>query len=306
MTPNAAQVAGVGPPSPSSVAGVLAEFAPAKINLTLQIKGRRADGYHELESLVCFADFGDTLEFTPGSAFSSNVEGPFAGALEGGGNLVERAARDFASAYGVEAGGAFHLTKRIPVAAGLGGGSADAAAALRLLARHYGKPEDLAALIPLVRALGADIPCCLFSRAALMAGIGEKLHPLPALAPMPALLVNPMAPLATRDVFRLLAAGSLRAAPGAVVLPDLKSGADLVAYAAERSNDLEGPACRLLPVIGDMLSALRALPGCLLARLSGSGPTCYGLFASIDEACSAADRLSADYPGWWVRPVTLR
>jgi 4-diphosphocytidyl-2-C-methyl-D-erythritol kinase len=187
--------------APASRRASLAEFAAAKINLTLEIKGRRADGYHELESLVMFADFGDRLRLRPGGPLSVTTGGPFAAAL-GGDNLVERAAKAYAAAFGCEADGAFHLVKALPVAAGLGGGSADAAAALRLLMRRHGAPEDLAALLPVAREIGADVPCCLYSQAALMTGIGERLHMLGAVPPIPALLINPLQPLATRDVFR--------------------------------------------------------------------------------------------------------
>jgi 4-diphosphocytidyl-2-C-methyl-D-erythritol kinase len=281
-------------------------FAAAKVNLTLEVKGKRSDSYHELVGLVCFADFGDTLEFRPGDQpFSLSVEGSFADALTGGVNLVERAASAFASAFGVPASDSFRLVKRIPVAAGLGGGSADAAAALRLLAEHHGEPGELAELIPLARSLGADVPCCLFSRAALMSGVGDRLQLLPAVEPIPALLLNPMLPLATREVFGALAAGPLGQMPEPAPLPPLRSAAEILAYAAASANDLEAPACRLLPVIGDMLSALRVLPGALLVRLSGSGPTCFALFAEFDEAQHAAERVRRERPQWWVQPVML-
>lgn len=305
MRLKAAQAAGGASPLRRFDAGLLAEFAPAKINLTLEIKGRRGDGYHEIESLVCFADFGDRLEFSPDRSLSLSIEEPFASGLGSGTNLVERAVHDFAAAYGTAAAGAFHLVKRIPVAAGLGGGSADAAATLRLLAKHHGRPEKLAALIPLARGIGADVPCCLFSRAALMTGVGETLHPLPEFAPIPAILLNPMLPLATRDVFRALAAGPLRAAPETPVLPRLAGLADVVAYTAARSNDLEGAARQLLPVIGDMLAMLEALPGSLMSRLSGSGPTCFGVFAKPDEAEDAAARVVHEHPEWWAQSVML-
>jgi 4-diphosphocytidyl-2-C-methyl-D-erythritol kinase len=281
----------------------LAELARAKVNLTLEIKGRRADGYHELESLVLFADFGDELRFRPQEPFSLTIDGPFGKGLETGGNLVERAALGFAAQYLARASGAFSLTKRIPVAAGLGGGSADAAAALRLLAHFHGVPEDRAALAPLARTLGADVPCCLYSRAAVMTGIGERLHPLGSIAPVPALLVNPRLSLSTADVFRALAAPPLAAPPPA--LPRFSSLAEIVDYARARRNDLEPPARQLLPAIGEVLAALEAVPGALLARLSGSGPTCYALFASEEETGEAAQRVLRDHPGWWAQPVTL-
>jgi 4-diphosphocytidyl-2-C-methyl-D-erythritol kinase len=291
--------------APGSRRASLAEFAAAKVNLTLEIKGRRADGYHELESLVMFADFGDRLHLRPGGSLSVTVDGPFAAALGDGDNLVERAAKAYAAAFGGEAGGAFHLVKTLPVAAGLGGGSADAAAALRLLMRCYGAPEDLAALLPVAREIGADVPCCLYSQAAFMTGIGERLHRLDALPPIPALLINPLQPLATRDVFRELGAAPLAEADGPLTAPHFKTVADLLHYARGRRNDLEPPALRLLPVIADVLAALTAAPGALLCRLSGSGPTCFALFAEMGEAEAAAAVIAGGHPQWWVQPVRL-
>ncbi|WP_280950387.1 MULTISPECIES: 4-(cytidine 5'-diphospho)-2-C-methyl-D-erythritol kinase [Rhodomicrobium] len=282
-----------------------AELAPAKINLTLEIRGRRPDGYHELESLVLFADFGDRLEYRAGGPFSLDIEGPFAAGLDGEGNLVERAALALWRSRGDEPAGRFRLVKSLPVAAGLGGGSADAAAVFRLLAAK-GARGKLDALVPLAGQIGADVPCCLLSRAAIMTGIGERLHPLAPIEPVPAVLVNPMLPLATRDVFRVLSAEPLSKAPlTAPVLPKISSLADLLAYARGRGNDLEIPARRLLPVIGDVLTALAGARGALLARLSGSGPTCYALFATQAEATAAATAITDAHPGWWVQPVNL-
>jgi 4-diphosphocytidyl-2-C-methyl-D-erythritol kinase len=291
--------------APASRRASLAEFAAAKVNLTLEIKGRRPDDYHELESLVMFADFGDRLQFRPGGSLSFAVDGPFAAALGDGDNLVEHAAKSYAAAFGGEAGGAFHLVKTLPVAAGLGGGSADAAAALRLLMRCHGVPEDLAALLTVARELGGDVPCCLYSEAALMTGIGEELHRLVALPPIPALLVNPLQPLATRDVFRELAAAPLAEADVPPAVPHFETVADLVGYVQARRNDLEPPALRLLPDIAEVLAALSAAPGARLCRLSGSGPTCFALFAEMAEAEGAAAIIAAGNPQWWVQPVHL-
>ncbi len=282
------------------------ELARAKVNLTLEIRGKRADGYHELESLVLFADFGDRLEYRVGGPFSLSIEGPFALGLDRGGNLVERAALAYAQQHrGGEPSGAFRLIKNIPVAAGLGGGSADAAAAFRLLAAAQGAADSLEAMIPAAHSIGADVPCCLLSNAAIMTGIGEVLHPLAPIAPLPAVLVNPMLPLATRDVFAALEAAPLTEAPPAPDLPKFAGIADTVAYARKRANHLESPARRLLPVIGDILAVLDAAPGALLARLSGSGPTCYGIFSNRDDANAAAASIGQEYPGWWVQPVNL-
>ena len=281
----------------------LAELAPAKVNLTLEIKGKRPDSYHELESLVLFADFGDLVEYQPGGAFSLSVTGPFAAALQGD-NLLERAVRLYAELSGSEPGGAFHLAKHIPVAAGLGGGSADAAAAFRILAAR-GKPMERLALLAAASRIGADVPCCLAASAAIMTGIGDKLHLLARLAPVPAVLVNPMMPLSTSDVFSELGAAALVATPVPPAIPKFAGAADLAAYAKARGNDLEAPARRLLPVIGDILTVLDAAPGALLSRLSGSGPTCFALFANMANALAAADALRQEHPRWWVKAVSL-
>jgi 4-diphosphocytidyl-2-C-methyl-D-erythritol kinase len=282
----------------------LAALASAKVNLTLEIKGRRPDGYHELRSLVLFADYGDRLSIEAADEWSFAVEGPFASAIEGG-NLVERAAQDFAESFGIGLRFACRLAKNLPVAAGLGGGSSDAAAMLRLLREHFGRPADTDALIPLAARLGADVPCCLLGRAALMTGIGERLAPLPPVPAIPAILANPMRPLATRDVFRALAARPLATGLAADASPDLPSPDALLAFAGASRNDLQPPAVALMPVIGEVLATLQALPGARLARLSGSGPTCFALFGTPAEASAAAETLAVRHPAWWVRAVSL-
>jgi 4-diphosphocytidyl-2-C-methyl-D-erythritol kinase len=279
-------------------------LAPAKVNLTLEIKGRRADGYHELSSLVLFAGCGDTLSLTPANDWSLTTAGPFAGAIDGG-NLVERAARDFADRFGVELRLACQLTKNLPVAAGLGGGSSDAAAMLRLLRECFGIPLNPDELMPLALRLGADVPACLLGRAVLMTGIGERLAPLPPVAPIPAILVNPMQPLATRDVFRALEAPPLDPGLDARVTPELPAPDALLAHSRNSGNDLEPAAIALMPVIGEVLTALRRLPGVQLARLSGSGPTCFALFGTSAEASTAAETLASTHAEWWIRPVAL-
>jgi 4-diphosphocytidyl-2-C-methyl-D-erythritol kinase len=279
-------------------------LAPAKVNLTLEIKGRRSDGYHELSSLVLFADCGDTLSLAPADRWSLTTEGPFAGAIDGG-NLAERAAGDFADRFGVELRLACRLTKNLPVAAGLGGGSSDAAAMLRLLREYFGVPLKLGELMPLASGLGADVPSCLLGRAVLMTGIGEKLAPLPPIAPIPALLVNPMRPLATREVFRALRAGPLDHRFAPEVTPELPAPDALLAYSRASRNDLEPPAIALMPVIGEVLASLRSLPGVRLARLSGSGPTCFALFGTAAEATAGAETLASTHAEWWIRPISL-
>jgi 4-diphosphocytidyl-2-C-methyl-D-erythritol kinase len=279
------------------------ELARAKVNLTLEVRGRRVDGYHELESLVLFADFGDILEYRPARTFSLEIAGPFAAVLQGP-NLIDRAVYVYTEVTGTSIQGSFRLVKHLPVAAGLGGGSADAAAALRILIAISGAP-DPEALTAAAARIGADIPCCLASHTAIISGIGENLHPVACRLAVPAVLVNPLLPLATRDVFRELAAPPLAASRGPLSIPGFASVTEIAAYAKARGNDLEAPARRMLPAIGDILAALRASPGSLLSRMSGSGPTCFALFADAADALAAADAIALEHPGWWVKAVAL-
>ncbi len=288
-----------------AAAPVLTSLARAKVNLTLEIKGKRGDSYHELESLVLFADFGDLLEYRSGADPSLQIEGPFAEELRSGVNLIEKAAEAYEGAFGVSVSGAFRLIKTLPVAAGIGGGSADAAAALRLLQAANGAPADISELVAPAQLIGADVPCCLYARALVMSGIGERLHILPPMAPIPAILVNPLRPLSTRDVFHTLDAGPLPDQPSRIVYPSFASADELFAYALTRGNDLETPAKRLLPEVEEVLSTLSAAPGVRLARLSGSGPTCFAMFAGAADAQSAAQKLMNERPDWWTRPVML-
>lgn len=287
--------------------GEIAVFAPAKINLWLHVLGRRPDGYHLLDSLVAFAEIGDTLTAAPADGFSLVLDGRFAASLPvGDENLVLRAARLLAAETGTRAGVRFVLTKRLPVASGLGGGSADAAAALRALARLWRLDLDAGVLAALALRLGADVPVCLAGHAAFVGGIGEAIEPAPALPKAPLLLVNPGMGLATAAVFRARADGGAafgEAAPRWISAP--ADAAALAASLAGTSNDLTDAACRLAPAIRDVLSALAALPGCLLARMSGSGATCFGLFASMQAAEAGAAALSAARPGWWIAPTAL-
>jgi 4-diphosphocytidyl-2-C-methyl-D-erythritol kinase len=284
-----------------------AGFAPAKVNLTLHILGRRADGYHELESLVVFADVGDRLTFTPGGALALEVSGPTSHAAGAGDdNLVLKAARALGARVASLTLGRFTLDKQLPVAAGLGGGSSDAAAALRLLARANGLASDDARLYAAARATGADVPVCLDPRARMMRGVGEILSQPMALPDLPAVLINPGVAVATRDVFAALAAPALSGPPPREEFFTIETdAASLVALLQARRNDLESPAVGLQPVIADVLQALRASPGCLLMRMSGSGATCFGLFGSIQAAESAAQTLAAAHPSWWVRATVF-
>lgn len=284
--------------------------APAKVNLTLHVLGRRAsDGYHALESLVAFAATGDTLALDPDRPLGLAVEGPTAGpAGPLGDNLVLRAARRLAEAVPGLRLGAFRLVKRLPVAAGIGGGSSDAAAALRLLARLNGLVPDHPAVVEAARATGADVPVCLVTRARMMRGAGEAVGPALALPALPALLLNPGVPVETAPVFRALALKPGDRHPGAPH-PALASGLDraaLLAALIPARNDLEAPALSLAPVIGAALARLRAAPGCRLARMSGSGATTFALFDTLAEARRAAAAIARAEPGWWVRATVLR
>lgn len=304
----------------------IVELARAKVNLTLKVLGKRSDGYHELRSIVVFADFGDTLTFAPGGPLHLETVGPFAQAVDGE-NLVLKAARALEAAGFPLSHGALRLEKRIPVAAGLGGGSADAAACLRALFHAAGcrmGEQGLTGpcsgltselLVKLAAGVGADVPVCLFGKTSVMTGVGEKLTLMAGAPSLPAVLVNPGVKLSTRDVFAELNAPALiegRLEGDDSVSPyardDCAFPGDLPQFIeclAVSGNDLEGPARRLAPVIGEVFGALKERPGCLLARLSGSGPTCFGIFSSEVLAQSAALDIAAARPQWWTKAVML-
>jgi 4-diphosphocytidyl-2-C-methyl-D-erythritol kinase len=283
----------------------LRDTAKAKLNLTLEVLGRRADGYHELRSLVGFTALGDRLELEPGSDFSLVVEGPFAGTLAGD-NLVMAAAKAAKTEAPDIALGRFRLTKDLPVAAGLGGGSADAAAALRLIAKANPGALSDGALWQMAGRLGSDVTACLGSRPALMTGRGENVTAVHTMSSCGVVLTNPGVPLVTASVYAALNAPPIAVNPPNDAVPDLSGSFErLIAYAAPRGNDLEAAAIGLAPVIGEVLAALKRLAGARLARLAGSGPTCFALFATADEARSGAALLAAMHPGWWVRATRL-
>lgn len=288
---------------------MLSTRAPAKINLTLHVLGRRADGYHELESLVAFSGAGDTLSLAPGEPLSLQIAGPTATAAGAGDdNLVLRAARHLAERIEGLTLGRFVLDKRLPVAAGIGGGSSDAAAALRLLARANGLDIDDPRLLDAARATGADVPVCVAGRARMMRGAGETLGPLLRLPLLPAVLINPGVPVETRPVFARLGLQPGETVGGAAH-PAIDGGATAEALLAalERGrNDLEDPACLQAPAIVDVLAVLRAARGCRLARMSGSGATCFAIFATPRAAAKAAHAIRRQHPGWWVKTAALR
>ena len=300
---------------PATLRAPLAERAPAKINLTLRIGRKRPDGYHDLESLVVFADIGDDLHLTPRDALTLSVDGEMAaqaGAVSD--NLVLKAANALRSQIGGLRLGQFELSKILPVAAGIGGGSSDAAAALRLLARANNLPLADPRLMTAARKTGADVPVCLDPRPRIMRGIGDELSEPLELPALFAVMVNPRIAVPTAQVFAARADDSVMREtpapdrdPATEFVSSLRKPAarDLVAALAQSANDLEAPAIALFPPVGDVLAALRALQGCRLARMSGSGGTCFGLFDDAAAAQSAARDLERLQPGWWVRATAL-
>ena len=290
-----------------AASGELAEFAPAKVNLTLHVLGRRADGYHEIESLVAFAGIGDRLTFRPAERLELAVSGPTATAAGASDdNLAIKAARALAARVDGLRLGHFMLDKQLPVAAGLGGGSSDAAAALRLLAQVNGLSLDDERVRAAAQATGADVPVCLDPRARMMRGIGEILSDPMTLPELPAVLVNPGVAVPTRDVFAALGARALTGPPEPDEFIAIDAdAASLVPLLSGRRNDLQTPAIKLQPVIADVLRALERSENCLLARMSGSGATCFGLFGSSADAEEAANRMQAAHEDWWVRATNL-
>ena len=291
----------------------LIEDARAKVNLTLRVVGRRVDGYHDLESVVAFADCADRLTLTPGGQLGLTTSGPMAEACgETTDNLVLKAARLLGERIPGLQTGSFVLDKVLPVAAGIGGGSADAAAALRLLARLNDLALDDQRLRDVALQTGADVPVCVASRACDMTGVGETLMPL-NLPTIPCVLVNPRIPVATKDVFAELGLrpGDLLVGVADVMLqgpswPEQGGSLDeWVEALAGSSNDLEAPAVRIQPVIGVVIAALNATNGAWLARMSGSGATCFAIYENTADAQRAAEKLRREHPTWWVHSGTL-
>ncbi|PCD03526.1 4-(cytidine 5'-diphospho)-2-C-methyl-D-erythritol kinase [Sphingomonas spermidinifaciens] len=273
---------------------MIEEAAPAKLNLALHVRARRPDGYHELETLFAFVADGDTIRLDTAGAPGLTITGPFAGGLSGeADNLVLRAERLFAKRVKPVPRAAIELVKRLPVASGIGGGSADAAATLRALARAHGVANDDPRLVACAEALGSDVPACLLGRAAVGRGRGERLEPLPPLPPLPVLLVNPRVPVSTAAVFARWD-GTDRG--------PVASG-DPIAAALAGRNDLEPPARVLAPAIERVLALLAAQPGVILARMSGSGATCFALFDDRARCSDAAAALAPD--GWWCLETAL-
>ncbi|MGH7074275.1 MAG: 4-(cytidine 5'-diphospho)-2-C-methyl-D-erythritol kinase [Stellaceae bacterium] len=277
--------------------------APAKLNLYLHLAGRRADGYHDLDGLVAFLDLGDELTVTPAPDPRLGLDGPFAARLDGApeNNLVYRAAIALAARLGIKAGAAITLMKRLPVASGIGGGSGDAAAALRALAVLWGC-DDPALLAELARTLGSDVPACLAARPCWLGGVGDLIEPAAMLPRCGVLLVNPLVPLATAAVYRDFQGPF--SPPARFAIPeDAEAFASLL---AARRNDLTAAATARVPAIAAILARLATLDRCLLARMSGSGATCFALFRDPAEATAAAAALRAEAPGWWVEATVFR
>jgi 4-diphosphocytidyl-2-C-methyl-D-erythritol kinase len=288
----------------------ISAFAPAKINLYLHVVGRRADGYHLLDSLVAFADIGDWVTAAPAESLSLTVGGPEAGAIAalGEDNLVMRAARLLAAASEPQApraaafGAALYLDKRLPAASGIGGGSSDAAATLRALDRMWDRPLGPAELPALALKLGADTPACLAARPVWVGGIGERIEQAAGLPPLGIVLANPRRTLPTPEVFAarrgaFSAAGRFDPMPG--------DAAALAAVLAERRNDLTDAALRLLPDMAPVLERLSQLPAALLSRMSGSGATCFALFGDRAAALAAGALLARAEPLWWTAAGAL-
>jgi 4-diphosphocytidyl-2-C-methyl-D-erythritol kinase len=273
---------------------MITEFAPAKVNLCLHVTGRQPDGYHLLDSLVVFAGVGDRVTVAAADELTLAITGPQARHLpESDDNLVLRAAR----AFGAGRGAMITLEKVLPVASGIGGGSADAAATLRALARLWGLP------LPDAPPLGADVPVCLQGAPARMQGIGERVSALPhVLPPLWIVLANPMMAVPTPAVFAALAS---RENPPLPAMPACAHARDMAQWLAQTRNDLEAPAMHVAPIIAKVKAAIAATDHCLLARMSGSGATCFGLYASAEYAAAAARKLQQGAPAWWVAAASV-
>jgi 4-diphosphocytidyl-2-C-methyl-D-erythritol kinase len=276
-------------------------LAPAKINLYLHVVGKRPDGYHLLESLVVFAAMGDRIAVAPADELSLKIDGPFAGKLAADAdNLVLRAAGGLRTLAGVKAGAAITLTKNLPIASGIGGGSADAAATIGALLTLWGVRPDRDQVFDFALTLGADVPVCFYGAPAVMTGVGEAIKPAGLLPPMHVLLVNPLVATPTPQVFKARTGPFSGANPWEPLLPiPAPTPQDLAAALKARRNDLTEAAIGIAPVIRDVLTAIERTDGCLLARLSGSGATCFGLYAQAADAEAARQAVLAAQPGWW-------
>lgn len=285
------------------------EWAPPKVNLTLRVLGRRLDGYHELDSIAAFAvDVADRLTLTPGAILRTSTHGPFGRSIAGE-NLVSVALARLALAAPNLVLGAVDLEKNLPIAAGIGGGSADAAAVLRAIMRANGAKAADVNWMALAASLGADVPVCLRVQAQRMRGIGEHLTIIDTLPELAVVLVNPQVPVPankTAQVFAKLAAGPLSPYAQPLDTPfAFKNRTALLEHMRHVGNDLLPPARTVVPAIAEVLAALKASPSCEQVHMSGGGPTCFGVFADMSQATTAASHLSLAYPAWWIRPSRL-
>ncbi len=285
----------------------ICRLARAKINLDLLITGQRDDGYHLLDSLVVFAEYGDRVSVSPSERLALKISGPFADGLETEtDNLVMRAARLLQETYTIEQGAEIHLVKNLPVASGIGGGSADAAAAMKALGDLWGISDMVQNMKESSLSLGADLPVCLLSETAHMRGIGEDLSPVNISFPLHLLLVNAGVSVSTAGIF---AARTQRNAPFSPVrrLPEeISSLSQLIAILRAGGNDLRQDACQARPEIETTLRQVGSMDDCAFAGMSGSGATCFGIFPTLESARSSARRLAWDFPGWWVAAASVR
>jgi 4-diphosphocytidyl-2-C-methyl-D-erythritol kinase len=273
-------------------------LAPAKINLMLHVVGKRADGYHLLQSLTCFADIGDEITLTPSHDFTLTIDGEFAEALQGHENLISKAANALAQSAGIRPHGRISLKKKLPIGAGLGGGSSDAAAALKLLSAHW--HCKIPPALPV--QLGSDVPACIIGAPCWMQKTGEDITPLKLLFDLPALLVNPRVHLPTQEVYENLKTPYSEP----LSLPKQFTRSRLLDFLRSTSNALEVPAIAMQPVIAEVLHELRKLKGCQLARMSGSGSSCFALFASQEALMAAQQFLRQSHPHWWIKKTILQ
>lgn len=286
-------------------------FAPAKLNLYLHVTGRLDNGYHSLDSLIGFVDTGDNIEIKPARNFAFHIQGPYAGCFKHrersseteSQNLAVRAALALAGAARKNLDFKITLTKNLPLAAGLGGGSADAAAVIRGLMQWWNIPPDAPYLSSLLKKLGADVPVCLKAETTRIQGIGNILEPAPALQSWPVVLVNPVRACSTEQVFQNFKAPF----KNPVTLPDsFHSFTNMITFLAAQNNDLYHAASNFVPEIDTVITALESQPGCALARMSGSGATCFGLFEKTENAKNATRTIQAAQPSWWVRQTRFR
>lgn len=281
---------------------LIEEFAPAKVNLFLHVTGRRGDGYHLLDSLVVFADVGDRITINEAPVLTFEHAGPFADDLpRPDQNLIVKAANVFRDAFNIDAGAAIMLEKNLPIASGIGGGSADAAAAIRAFCKLWDIRNDDPRVAEVALSLGADIPVCLSGKTCIMRGIGEELRTVSGVGPFAAVLVNPGIDVSTPSVFKARTGWF----SNPVAWSDQSTAEDVIANLIETHNDLEVPAISLAPEIGEVLATLADIPGVLLARMSGSGATCFAIFDNKEAAQTAASQLNRDHPAWWTAATTF-